>query len=914
MSGLIPLRPYQLDGVDRLRQRTLAGVLRVLFVLATGGGKCLALGTKVLRFDGRAVAVEDVAIGDLLMGPDSEPRRVLGTTRGHGPLRRVVPTKGDPWVCNDVHVLTLVHSVTGAVVDIDIPAYLAETKTFRHVHKQFTPPLGVDFPLSGTLPIDPYFVGAWFGDGTKSLAGVAISKPDPEILQLAEETAAAWGLHVRTDYSGEHRCPTHHIVGHRSGGLPTNRLLTALRALVGDAKSIPHAYLTAARDDRAKLLAGLLDTDGHLGHVGYDIVQKERGIADGVCFVARSLGLRATLGPKVVDGVTYWRISISGDLAWLPMRIPRKRSPERRQKKCATRTGVHVEDAGVGDWAGFELDGDGRFLLGDFTVTHNTIVASHIVSNALECGSRVLFCAHRRELIAQSFCKLVRNGIPIDEIGIIMGDTPPARGGDLFPTDVLGLTDEELWTRYGRRRPGAKVQVASIDSLRGRTKPLADLVIIDEAHRALSKSYVDLVAGYPDAVVLGLTATPYRADGKPMAELFDELVVIATPRLLIDEGFLVEPTIWRPGKSRPALDMSKVKMRGGDYEAASLAAACDRVELVGDIVEHWQMRAAGVRTVAFATSVEHSKSIAARFVAAGVPAEHLDGETPTPDRAAILARLARGETLVVSNCMVLTEGWDMPCVKCAILACPTKSAGKYLQQAGRILRPFEGQPAIILDHAGCSLEHGFPSDDREFTLAGDSRKAANAGARARSCPQCGFVVPLGTPQCNGCGYIFQPSDAGGVAEVIETAERLVLANASQDERDRELFAAIVVDWEKRNAKRAFPLKPGWIFHRFREKTHGRRPPRGCELPKLDDAQLVALERAKELKATAEERNYSPAWVHVQASREPAPAPAVEAPAVPPPAAPRAPWDRKRGPLKPPTPKKYTPEELEEVTL
>jgi hypothetical protein len=229
----------------------------------------------------------------------------------------------------------------------------------------------------------------------------------------------------------------------------------------------------------------------------------------------------------------------------------------------------------------------------------------------------------------------------------------------------------------------------------------------------------------------------------------------------------------------------------------------------------------------------------------------------------------------------------------------------------------EGQPAIILDHAGCSLEHGFPSDDREFTLRGDSRKAANAGMRARACPQCGFVVPLGSPQCNGCGYVFQPADVGGAAEVVETAEKLVLANASQDERDRELFAALVDEWKKKNAKRDIPLKAGWIFHRFREKAHGRRPPKGCELPKLDAEQAAKLERAKELRALADERNYSPAWVHIQAAREPAPAsptPPVEAPAPAAPSAPVAPWERKRGPLKPPPPKTYTPEELEEVNL
>jgi hypothetical protein len=177
-----------------------------------------------------------------------------------------------------------------------------------------------------------------------------------------------------------------------------------------------------------------------------------------------------------------------------------------------------------------------------------TIIGSWIIKNALEVGTRSLFVAHRVEIIRQTFCKLVRNGIAIQDVGVIMGSTPADRGGELFPADVSSLDDDdELWSRFGRRRPGAKVQVGSIDTLRVRAKTGDfDLIIIDEAHRALAQSYKTLVAAHPGAFVLGLTATPYRADGEGLEDLFDDLVSIASPAALVADGFLVEPTIWRP--------------------------------------------------------------------------------------------------------------------------------------------------------------------------------------------------------------------------------------------------------------------------------------------------------------------------------------------------------------------------------
>src|SRR5262249_40703510 len=141
-----------------------------------------------------------------------------------------------------------------------------------------------------------------------------------------------------------------------------------------------------------------------------------------------------------------------------------------------------------------------------------------------------------------------------------------------------------------------------------------------------------------------------------------------------------------------------------------------------------------------------------RFRGAGVAAEHVDGNTPTAERDAILARLERGETSVVSSVGVLCEGWDQPSVKCCALLRPTKSTGLYLEMAGRILRPWQGRQAIILDHAGCTLDHGFVTQDREFTLESRAKKRGVDAAPAKTCPSCWAVIASSASECPSCGH------------------------------------------------------------------------------------------------------------------------------------------------------------------
>jgi superfamily II DNA or RNA helicase len=696
----LKLREYQARAISDLRAAYTSGKRAPCLVLPTGGGKCLGIGTPVLKHDGTIRPVESVVIGDRLMGPDGSPRTVLGTTRSTGSLYCVTPARGHAWVCNDVHVLSLVHTETGAIVDIDVQSYLAETKWFRHLHKQFAPERGIDFAPGESLPLDPYFLGVWYGDGTKSLAGVAVSKPDPEILAVCESIAASFGLRVRTDF-GSTGCPTHHIVGPHTGG-GSNALLDLILRIVGAGTHLPHRYLTASRVDRLEFLAGLLDTDGFLHRSGFEIVQKQRGFSEGVCFLARSLGLRALMVEKIVNGDSYWRVSISGDCSVIPTRIARKRAPERKQIKCATRTGFTIEPIGVGEYAGFELDGDGRFLLGDFTVTHNTVIAAAVVKGAIDLGNRVLFLAHRSELLDQTVRKLASGGI--HDVRLIKAACD------------LGS-------------PVAPVTVASVQTLTrwvGRM-PKADLVVFDEAHHVVADTWQSIADSYSTARLLGLTATPQRADGKPLGDVFDSLVVGSTVKELTALGHLVECRTWAPPS----------KLGTGELGMTPL--------------ESYQRFGGGDRAVVFCTTLEHARATEAEFVAAGIPCGVVHGGLAGVLRSDVLKRFETGELRVVLNVYVLTEGWDQPLCSVAIIARRPQHAGTFLQMVGRVLRPAPGKThAMLLDLCGSVHDHGLPSDDRDFTLDGKGIVKSDRMA-LRQCPTCGGVYEGTSPTCAICG-------------------------------------------------------------------------------------------------------------------------------------------------------------------
>ena len=434
-----------------------------------------------------------------------------------------------------------------------------------------------------------------------------------------------------------------------------------------------------------------------------------------------------------------------------------------------------------------------RVLLVSPTGSGKTTIAAEMVRSAVSRGNRVLFLAHRKELIDQCSARLDGCSVPH---GVIMAGHP-------------------------RYQPLEPVQVASIPTLVRREPPPADLVVLDEAHHARARTYERILEHYPRAPVVGLSATPWRIDGKGLGELFEAVVVAARVRSLIEAGHLVSYS----GFAYDHPSLASVDKRGSDYDQRGLELVMGGRKLIGNIVGQWQRHASNARTVVFACTVAHSREVVERFRAAGVTAEHLDGETPKEERAAILARLASGRTRVVSNVAVLTEGWDCPAVEVCILARPTLSVGLYLQMVGRVLRPSPGKAqARIHDHAGCILRHGLPDEDRNYSLDADVRSPAakEKAPGVRRCKACLAVYASDLPACPVCGVapvvkqrrIQEVDDAAVQAVRLEEIRRV----EAPVEVRRRYFE------QQMELAKSRDYRPGWAAFRYKARF-GAWPPR-----------------------------------------------------------------------------------------
>jgi DNA repair protein RadD len=436
--------------------------------------------------------------------------------------------------------------------------------------------------------------------------------------------------------------------------------------------------------------------------------------------------------------------------------------------------------------------GNRRVLLVSPTGSGKTVTAREMIRREVLRGGAVLFLAHRKELIDQCSAHLDR--IDVDH-GVVMSTHP-------------------------RCAPWAPVQVASIPTLARRLDrlPRATLVIVDEAHHARADSYGVVLAHYPGVPIIGLTATPWRLDNKGLGELFEDVVVATTPRQLIAEGYLVPYT----GFAYDVPKLDGVNKSHGDYQQRGLELVMTQKSIAGNVVEQWCKHCVGdERTAVFAVSVAHSQQLVERFTAAGVAAEHLDGETPRDEREGILARLAAGDTQVVCNVNVLTEGWDLPSLAVAVLARPTLSVGLYLQMVGRVMRPWPGKAmARIHDHAGLILRHGMPDSERDYSLAADPKKRAQ-GPGARLCKYC-FAWYEGSPQaCPSCGHELRSVTGGSGSsptEVTDGVSEIPLEQMQgiQDERRRYLAEQTLLAQQTGR-------KPGWAAYRYKERF-GEWPP------------------------------------------------------------------------------------------
>lgn len=376
-----------------------------------------------------------------------------------------------------------------------------------------------------------------------------------------------------------------------------------------------------------------------------------------------------------------------------------------------------------------------RVIIQADTGAGKSVIALELVRRCWSRGLRALFVARGRELVHQFGRHLNSWSIPH---GILMR----GEGWNTEPVQVASKSTFESWV--------LKRHII--------TPPPADLLVIDECHESLAKGWVRLIESYPRATVVGLTATPARADGRGLGAVFSALVCSIPPSDLIARGYLVPAWVYAP--RRP--DLTGIPLAGGDYQRKALAARMDQPGLVGDVIQHWLDHANGRTTIVYASGVTHSIHLMERFRLAGVNAEHLDGTTDSDLRDDIVRRLTDGSLTVCCNVGCLVQGVDVPRASVAVLACPTRSFVKYRQAVGRVKRPFPGKDhALVLDHAGCVIMHGLPDDDVDWELSEDSRIQDRVKERKkplRMCAQCRILVNAGSP-CPQCGAIPQDPPA-----------------------------------------------------------------------------------------------------------------------------------------------------------
>ncbi len=396
----------------------LGGGLRpgAVYIVAgrPGTGKCLSPRTTVMMADGALKQARYVRVGDRVMGPDGGPRRVLSTTTGEDEMFRIVPIKGEPWECNSQHVLSLVRNRTGRsgeIIDVPLDEYLnPDVPLDRGKLKLFR--VGVEFPERETL-IAPYLAGLWLGDGTKDRP--EITNKEPVVAAYCRAVAGDYGCTCSvTPLPANNSQSIKFQREDRKRGSGHNAIALGFEGLVQEdgQKRIAPPYLVNSRQKRLELLAGLLDTDGYVSKVCVEISTKYDGLKDDLLYLCRSLGLAAyaTYKKSAIKDLEfegwYWRIYISGDVNMIPCKV--LRLTPRQQVKNALRTGFSVEPLGRGPYCGFMLDGDGRFLLGDFTVTHNSVLKLQIAEHAASFGKKVLYVSIEMDVAQLSWRTLSR--------------------------------------------------------------------------------------------------------------------------------------------------------------------------------------------------------------------------------------------------------------------------------------------------------------------------------------------------------------------------------------------------------------------------------------------------------------------------------------------------------------------------
>jgi DNA repair protein RadD len=443
--------------------------------------------------------------------------------------------------------------------------------------------------------------------------------------------------------------------------------------------------------------------------------------------------------------------------------------------------------------------GERRVLLQCPTGAGKTVMALSALLSARQLDMLAMFLVHRKELLRQTSLRFTSSQL---DHSFVAADFP-------FEPDA------------GLLLAGVQTLIRRLDLV---LPPV--LVIVDECHHAVSNTYTEILERWPDAFILGLTATPERLDGRGLEEQYDLLIQGPSPAWLIENGFLSPYDYYAP----EIPDLTGVPSTAGDFQREAAAAVMNQPKLIGSLVEHYLQYAKGGQGIIFAQNRKHSRKIAEAFNAHGIPAQHVDGDTPKDDRDNFDAAFRAGDIRMGTNVALFGEGYDVPGISYLGIASATKSLINHLQWCGRVLRYVPGKRAVICDHAGNALPShlggrglGLPDDERDWSLLGRAaRKAAGKDDTfsITQCLECFRVYPSAAKSCPGCSAN-RPAAPRVIREQagkLTKLEREELKKAEQrTRRSEEQACSTYAEFRSLAVARGYPKPDKWAKNRMQMK-------------------------------------------------------------------------------------------------
>lgn len=403
-----------------------------------------------------------------------------------------------------------------------------------------------------------------------------------------------------------------------------------------------------------------------------------------------------------------------------------------------------------------------------------SIITAEIAKQTTYKHNRVLFLIHRQELREQIISTFSRWGVDMSLCSVMMVQTAARKIDKLSPPR---------------------------------------LIITDENHHCLARSYKKIYEAFPRASRLGVTATPIRINGDGLGDVNDILVEGVSAKWLIENSYLSPYDYYAPSVA----DLTGLKVTHGEYNAADIEKCLNKSAIFGDVIANYKRLANGMKAVCYCASITHSERMAEAFNAAGIDAAHIDGSTPVQERADIIRRFRSGAIDILCNVDLISEGFDVPDCSCCILLRPTKSLTLYIQQSMRCMRYREGKRAVIIDHVGNYARFGMPDDDREWSLdkadkKESQKKQASEAVTARLCPHCLAVFPPAAI-CPYCGFMF-PAKERNIEEkqgYLEKIEGFKLDFSTP--ADCHSYSELV------SYAKSHGYKKGWAYYRAKERGY-----------------------------------------------------------------------------------------------